>query len=94
MRKVLTAHYDTYSGLINDEIKQSYINITMTTLLIGHLRMKNDLVFANTHGIDDSSSSSVNAYNFLVLLEKKKQIEEKVVRWLGDRYNYCLKILS
>ena len=94
MRKVLTAHYDTYSGLIDDEIKQSYINITMTTLLIGHLRMKNDLVFANAFGIDDSSSSSINAYNFLVLLEKKKRIEEKVVRWLGDRYNYCLKILS
>ena len=78
MRKVLTAHYDTYSGLIDDEIKQSYI--TMTTILIGHLRMKNDLVFANAFGIDDSSSSSVNAYNFLVLLEKKNKLKKK---WLG-----------
>ena len=70
--------------LTDDKVKRSHGIITALNNIINQevtTYERKDLVFAIAFGLDDSNCNGVNTCDFVALLKKRKEIDEKMAMW-------------
>lgn len=84
MEDKFAAHYDEPCGLADDKVKRSHGIITTLNNIVNQeitTYDRKDLIFATAFGLEDSECNGINTCDFIALLEKKKEMDEKLTRW-------------
>ena len=81
MEKAFAPHYDKRGDLTDDRVKRSHGIITTLNNIVNqeiNTYERKDMVFATAFGLQ---SDGVDTCDFIALLKKKKEIDEKLDRW-------------
>ena len=96
MEDKFAVHYDGPCELTNSNVKRSHRIITTLNNIVNqeiNAYDRKDLVFATAFGLNDAKCNGVNTCNFIALLEKKKEMDEKLDRWENEYPSSGYKIL-